>query len=90
MELIENENGFFAKNELKYFNLLEDRLTRLENQCKSLTAFTKETREIYQAQIDINLNKVMKVLTVVTAVFAPLTLLTGWYGMNFEYLPELH
>ncbi len=90
MELIENENGFFAKNELKYFNLLEDRLTRLENQCKSLTAFTKETREIYQAQIDINLNKVMKVLTVVTAVFAPLTLLTGWYGMNFEYMPELH
>lgn len=90
IEWNENENGFFAKKELKYFNLLQDRLNRLENQCASLAAFTKETREIYQAQIDINLNRVMKVLTVVTTVFAPLTLLTGWYGMNFEYMPELH
>ena len=31
----------------------------------------------------------MTVLTVVTAVFAPLTLITGWYGMNFRHMPEL-
>ena len=31
----------------------------------------------------------MKLFTLVTAVFLPLTLLTGWYGMNFAHIPEL-
>ncbi|MGB5451897.1 MAG: magnesium transporter CorA family protein [Sedimenticolaceae bacterium] len=35
------------------------------------------------------LNQIMKVLTIVTVVFVPLTLLVGIYGMNFEYIPEL-
>jgi magnesium transporter len=36
-----------------------------------------------------NLNQIMKVLTIVTVIFVPLTLLVGIYGMNFEYIPEL-
>jgi magnesium transporter len=31
----------------------------------------------------------MMVLTVVTTIFMPLTLIAGWYGMNFRYMPEL-
>ena len=46
-------------------------------------------REAYQAQLSIRQNDLMKVFTVVTAVFLPLTLLTGWYGMNFAFMPEL-
>ena len=34
-------------------------------------------------------NRIMTVLTVVTSIFMPLTLITGWYGMNFRYMPEL-
>ena len=36
------------------------------------------------------LNHIMKILTVVTAIFVPLSFLAGIYGMNFEYMPELH
>lgn len=36
------------------------------------------------------LNQIMKVLTIVTVIFVPLTLLVGIYGMNFEHMPELH
>jgi magnesium transporter len=36
------------------------------------------------------LNQIMKVLTIVTAIFVPLSFLAGIYGMNFEYMPELH
>ncbi|MGH8457259.1 MAG: CorA family divalent cation transporter, partial [Stenotrophobium sp.] len=35
-------------------------------------------------------NEVMKIFTVVAVVFMPLTLLTCIWGMNFEYMPELH
>ena len=36
------------------------------------------------------MNRIMTVLTVVTVIFMPLTLIVGWYGMNFVYMPELH
>ncbi|GIU04149.1 magnesium transport protein CorA [Shewanella sp. c952] len=35
------------------------------------------------------LNNIMKVLTIITAIFVPLTFIAGIYGMNFEYIPEL-
>lgn len=49
-----------------------------------------EIWEIYQSQISIRQNDIMKILTIVTTIFLPLSLLAGWYGMNFEYMPELH
>ena len=48
-----------------------------------------QLRELYQSQQDEQQNKIMCMLTVVTTLFLPLTLLTGWYGMNFAYMPEL-
>ena len=46
--------------------------------------------EIYQTQITLQQNRVMNILTIVTTIFMPLTLITGWYGMNFYNMPELH
>jgi len=48
--------------------------------------------DLIEAYISLNghrLNQIMKVLTVVTVIFVPLTLLVGIYGMNFEHMPEL-
>ncbi|MBQ1393912.1 MAG: magnesium transporter CorA, partial [Lachnospiraceae bacterium] len=39
--------------------------------------------------LDVKQNRIMTVLTVVTTIFMPLTLIAGWYGMNFKYMPEL-
>ena len=49
-----------------------------------------QLREAYQSQLSIRQNDLMKVFTVVTAIFLPLTLIVGWYGMNFANMPELH
>ena len=48
-----------------------------------------QMREAYQSQLEIQQNDLMKVFTVVTTVFLPLNLITGWYGMNFKDMPEL-
>ncbi len=46
--------------------------------------------EIYMSTISQRLNEIMKVLTVVATIFAPITFLTGIYGMNFDFMPGIH
>lgn len=48
-----------------------------------------QLREMHQTQVDIRQNEIMKFLTIVTTIFMPLTLIAGWYGMNFVHMPEL-
>jgi magnesium transporter len=45
---------------------------------------------IYHTGVANKLNEIMKILTIFSAVFIPLTFIAGIYGTNFEYLPELH
>ena len=46
--------------------------------------------DIYLSSVSNRMNEVMKVLTVIATIFIPLTFIVGIYGMNFEYMPELH
>ncbi len=46
-------------------------------------------RDLYMTGISNRMNEVMKVLTIVGTIFIPLSFITGLYGMNFEYIPEL-
>lgn len=62
---------------------------RLQNHVRLLRENVIQLRELYQSRQDERQNKVMCMLTVVTTLFLPLTLLTGWYGMNFVHMPEL-
>ena len=57
---------------------------------QNLQAIVSQMQDTYQAQLSIQQNDLMKVFTIVTAIFLPLTLLAGWYGMNFADMPELH
>ncbi len=51
--------------------------------------FSSELREMHRSKIETNQNQIMQLLTIVTTIFMPLTLITGWYGMNFKIMPEL-
>lgn len=46
--------------------------------------------DIYLSDLSQRMNEIMKVLTIVATIFVPLTFVASLYGMNFEYIPELH
>ena len=88
-ELEENENGFFQEKNLRYIHLFMNRMQRLHDAAASLRDHTMQVRDLYHGQLEVRQNHTMTLLTVVTTIFMPLTLIAGWYGMNFRYMPEL-
>lgn len=88
-ELEENENDFFNENNTRYFHLFTQRISRLHDLTSSLREYSIQIRDLYQSQLDIRQNRIMALLTIITSIFMPLTLIAGWYGMNFKYMPEL-
>ena len=85
----ENKNGLFNVEDCRIMRVIANRADRMYDNTKMLREYTGQLREMYQSQIDIMQNKTMRILTVVTTIFMPLTLIAGWYGMNFKYMPEL-
>ena len=88
-ELEENENNFFTKENTRYFHLFTQRVSRLHDITASLREYSIQIRDLYQSQLDKKQNRIMTLLTVITSIFMPLTLIAGWYGMNFKHMPEL-
>lgn len=88
-ELEENENGFFLKKQLKYFGTLTDRADRLMSRTGHLLEYARQVKDAYQSQVDAKQNSNMQFLTVISTIFFPLTLITGWFGMNFKDMPGL-
>lgn len=72
--------GFQEMGEL--VQLLYENCEMLRNQCDAIT-------QAYSVGISNRMNQVMKTLTILTSIFAPLTFIAGIYGMNFENMPEL-
>ena len=88
-ELQENENGFFKEDNLRYFHMFTERAIRLKETVSGQRDYVAQLRDLMQAQLEVKQNTIMTVLTVITTIFLPLTLIAGWYGMNFRIMPEL-
>jgi magnesium transporter len=84
-----NDNELISQESIRHFAILGNRTERFRLSVLNLRDYVTQMREAYQAQIDIEQNNLMRIFTVITAVFLPLTLMVGWYGMNFTNMPEL-
>ncbi len=87
--MLENEADLFIPKNLHHFRTVRDKTARLSANAQLLRDSLVQVREAYMAALDYSANRIMKLFTVVTTVFMPLTLIVGWYGMNFKYMPEL-
>ena len=88
-DLLQSQDGISIICNTEQWNRYALRTERLQNHVQLLRENILQLRELYQSQQDAQQNKIMCILTVVTTLFLPLTLLTGWYGMNFVNMPEL-
>jgi len=89
-QLIENESGFISDDDLKYFRDLNDLITQATESIEIYQMMLNDQMNIYHATLDNRANEIMKVLTVLSAFFIPMTFIAGVYGMNFDNLPETH
>lgn len=64
------------------------RVERLHHYVELLKEYLVQIRELYQSLIAVQQNRIIGLLTVVTTLFLPLSLIAGWYGMNFPNMPE--
>ncbi|WP_124065888.1 CorA family divalent cation transporter [Clostridium sp. E02] len=88
--LTENYNDLFREEDCALFHLFSGRMKRLVEHGKELREYALQIREMYQSHMDMKQNHVLSFLTMVTAIFMPLTLIAGWYGMNFKNMPEIN
>ncbi|MCI0619374.1 magnesium/cobalt transporter CorA, partial [bacterium] len=87
--LARNEYEFVQKRTQAYFRDVYDHLYRMAEMTESFRDMSTAMVEAYLSTVSNRMNEIMKVLTTITTIFMPLTVITGIYGMNFEYLPEL-
>lgn len=83
------EVSFFDEESMRLLGLFSQRVERLKDESELLREYTLQIQDMYQSQIGVRQNDIMKTLTIVTTIVLPLSLLAGWYGMNFKYMPEL-
>ena len=72
-----------------YLRDLYDHTVQVIDAVESYRDILSSMLEIYLATISNKMNEVMKVLTIISTIFIPLTFIAGVYGMNFKHMPEL-
>lgn len=72
-----------------YLRDLHDHVISVMDTVESFRDILSGLHDIYISSINLKMNEIMKVLTVISTIFIPLTFITGIYGMNFKYMPEL-
>jgi magnesium transporter len=78
------------QGKIEYFSDIHDHLLKLTEMIEANRELTTDIRDSYISLNSNESNHVMKVLTVITTIFMPLTFIVGIYGMNFRNMPELN
>lgn len=87
--LSRSECPFLQESTKVFFRDVYDHVVQIVDTIETLREMVSASLDIYLSSISYRLNAVMKVLTIITTIFMPLTFIVGIYGMNFEHMPEL-
>ena len=89
LQVLCNENDLLLKKKLFLFRNLDTRFRKLYDFSETVYGLSTELLHTYDSKITQRTNDIINKLTFVTLFFGPLTVITGIYGMNFQFMPEL-
>lgn len=83
------ENPVIEEVNRPYFRDLADHVAQILDHLETLRDMVSNVEALYHAETANRMNNVMRLLTVISTIFIPLSFVAGVYGMNFDYMPEL-
>ena len=89
-KLYRGEYDLISSEESMYYRNVYDHLVRIVDSAESYRDVVTSMLDSYLSIVNNNMNNIMKRLTIIATIILPLNLITGIYGMNFDYMPFLH
>ena len=89
-KILKDESDFILQENIPYFSDVYDHVIHLIDSLDTYRDLSSGLTDQYINIQNSKLNEVIRVLTIISTIFIPLTFIVGVYGMNFEYFPELH
>lgn len=90
LNLAKMDTDFIQDENRVHFKELQENITEATELADSYREILYDQLNIYHTTMSTKLNETMRVLTIFSVIFIPLTFIVGIYGTNFDYLPELH
>jgi magnesium transporter len=88
-KVLKGETSFVQEENLRYFSDVYDHTVHVIDSLETYKDLTSSLLDIHMNTMNNRMNEVMKLLTVITTIFIPLSFIAGVYGMNFHRMPEL-
>jgi magnesium transporter len=88
-QIIKDESEFVHEENLRFYSDVYDHLVHLIDSVDTYRDLTAGLMDAHINAMNTRMNEVMRVLTVISTIFMPLTFIVGVYGMNFRHMPEL-
>lgn len=88
--LLRHDFSLIREENRLYFMDVYDHVLRIFDLADTHQDLLASTLDLYMSQISNRMNEIMKVLTIITTLMMPLTVISGIYGMNFEIMPGVH
>jgi magnesium transporter len=89
-KILKDESDFIREDNMPYFRDVYDHVIHLIDSLDAYRDLTAGLTDQYMNIQNTKLNEVIRLLTIISTIFIPLTFIVGVYGMNFDYFPELH
>jgi len=84
-----SDSDLIQEKTMRYFGDVYDHVLRVMDSVDSFRDRISDMHDIYLSSLSNKMNETIKILTIFTSIFIPMTFIAGVYGMNFEYMPEL-
>jgi magnesium transporter len=89
-KILKGESSFIKEENMPFYSDLYDHIVHLIDSVDTYRDLTASLLDMHWNAMNSKMNEVMKVLTVISTIFIPLTFIVGVYGMNFDFMPGLH